>query len=33
MKYLLDTHVAIWALGDKQKLSKKALEIIDNTFK
>jgi len=31
MKYLLDTHVAIWALGDKQKLSKKALEIIDNT--
>jgi len=31
MKYLLDTHTAIWALGDKQKLSKNAIEIIDNT--
>jgi len=31
MKYLLDTHTAIWALGDKQRLSKKVIELIDNT--
>jgi len=31
MKYLLDTHTATWALGDKKRLSKKAIEIIDNT--
>ena len=31
MKYLLDTHTAIWALGEKEKLSIKAKSIIDNT--
>jgi len=32
MGYLLDTHTAIWALGDKSKLSSVASEIIsDNT--
>jgi len=31
MKYLLDTHTAIWALDDKAKLSAKAKEIFDNT--
>ena len=30
MKYLLDTHTAIWALGDKAKLSEKAKAIIDD---
>ncbi|MCL2409673.1 MAG: type II toxin-antitoxin system VapC family toxin [Oscillospiraceae bacterium] len=30
MKYLLDTHVAIWALDDKTKLSEKAKAIIDD---
>ena len=32
MEYLLDTHTAIWALGDKSKLSPIASKIIlDNT--
>ena len=31
MKYLLDTHTAIWALGEKEKLSVKAKSIIDDT--
>ena len=31
MKYLLDTNTAIWALGDKAKLSNTAKEIIGNT--
>ena len=31
MKYLLDTHVAIWALDDKSKLSASARKIIDDT--
>ena len=30
MKYLLDTHTAIWALDDKTKLSEKAKTIIDD---
>ena len=30
MKYLLDTHTAIWALDDKTKLSEKAKAIIDD---
>ena len=30
MKYLLDTQAAIWALGDKAKLSEAAKKIIDN---
>ena len=30
MKYLLDTHTAIWALSDKTKLSETARSIIDN---
>ena len=30
MKYLLDTHTAIWALGDKAKLSETVKAIIDN---
>ncbi|MCL1849179.1 MAG: type II toxin-antitoxin system VapC family toxin [Clostridiales bacterium] len=30
MKYLLDTHAAIWALGDKAKLSVAAKSIIDD---
>ena len=31
MTYLLDTHTAIWALGNEAKLSKKAKMIIDDT--
>jgi PIN domain nuclease of toxin-antitoxin system len=31
MKYLLDTHVAIWALEEKEKLSPKAKTIVENT--
>ena len=30
MKYLLDTHTAIWAFTDKSKLSKNATSIIDD---
>ena len=30
MKYLLDTHTVIWALGEKEKLSIQAKSIIDN---
>ena len=30
MKYLLDTHTAIWALGDKARLSRNAKAIIDD---
>lgn len=30
MKYLLDTHTAIWALSDKSKLSERAKAIIDD---
>ena len=30
MKYLLDTHTALWSLYDKQKLSGKAKSIISN---
>ena len=30
MKYLLDTHTAIWALGNKTKLSEAAKAIIDD---
>ena len=31
MRYLLDTHTAMWALmGEKSKLSKKAMTITDN---
>ena len=30
MNYLLDTHTAMWALGDKSKLSEKAKSIIDD---
>ena len=30
MKYLLDTHTAIWALEDKSKLSDAAKAVIDN---
>jgi len=29
-KYILDTHVAIWAVGDKVKLSNTAKSIIDD---
>ena len=32
MKYLLDTHAAIWALGDKAKLSETARTIIDDVY-
>ena len=31
MNYLLDTHTAMWALSEKNKLSKIAKSIIDNT--
>lgn len=31
MKYLLDTHTAIWSLDDEKKLSRQAKNIIDNT--
>ena len=31
MRYLLDTSTAIWALGDKDKLSNTAKSIIDDT--
>ena len=30
MKFLLDTHTAIWALGNKDKLSKNVKAIIDD---
>ena len=30
MKYLLDTHTVIWALGDKVRLSESAKAIIDD---
>jgi PIN domain nuclease of toxin-antitoxin system len=30
MRYLLDTHVLIWALFDRKKISKKAASIIVN---
>jgi PIN domain nuclease of toxin-antitoxin system len=30
MKYLLDTHTAIWALGNKASLSEKVKAIIDD---
>ena len=30
MKYLLDTHTAIWALGNKTKLSETVKTIIDD---
>jgi PIN domain nuclease of toxin-antitoxin system len=30
MKYLLDTHTALWALGEKRKLSATAKSIIDD---
>jgi PIN domain nuclease of toxin-antitoxin system len=31
MKYLLDTHTLIWSITNKQKLSKKALRILEDT--
>jgi len=31
MKYLLDTHTALWALDDKSMLSKSAQSILDDT--
>lgn len=31
MKYLLDTHTFLWAIGEPENLSKKVLEIIENT--
>ena len=31
MKYLMDTHTALWALGDKSKLSPRTQGIIDDT--
>ena len=31
MKYLLDTHTAIWAFGEKAKLSATAMSILDDT--
>ena len=30
MRYLLDTHTAIWALGEKEKLSEEVKKIIDD---
>ena len=30
MKYLLDTHILIWALDDPEKISDKAKKIIDD---
>ena len=30
MKYLLDTHTALWALGEKEKLSTATKSIIDD---
>ena len=30
MKYLLDTHIALWALNDKSMLSKVAQSILDD---
>lgn len=30
MKYLLDTHILLWAVEDSPKLSQKARQIIDN---
>ena len=32
MKYLLDTHTAMWALGDKANLSAKVKSIIDDVY-
>ena len=31
MKYLLDTHTFLWAIGEPDKLSKKVFEILENT--
>lgn len=31
MKYLLDTHLLIWASSDSKQLSRKAREFIENT--
>lgn len=31
MKYLLDTHILLWAVEDNPKLSQKARQIINNT--
>ena len=31
MNYLLDTHIFIWALIDKKKLSPQIIEILENT--
>lgn len=31
MKYLLDTHILLWAVEDNPKLSQKARQIIENT--
>jgi PIN domain nuclease of toxin-antitoxin system len=31
MKYLIDTHVLIWSLCDKDKISKKAAEILKDS--
>lgn len=31
MKFLLDTHTFLWAIGEPGKLSKKVLEIIENS--
>lgn len=31
MNYLLDTHIFIWALMDKKKLSSQIVEVIENT--
>jgi PIN domain nuclease of toxin-antitoxin system len=30
MRYLLDTHIILWALGEKEKLSKSAYDIISD---
>lgn len=30
MKYLLDTHILIWAFSDVERLSKKAFEVISD---
>jgi PIN domain nuclease of toxin-antitoxin system len=30
MKYLLDTHMLLWAAGSPEKLGKRYLELIDN---
>jgi PIN domain nuclease of toxin-antitoxin system len=31
MEYLIDTHVCIWAIADKEKLSVPVREILENT--